>query len=104
MPAAGYKINADHTGFYRVRYLNTEDLEILGKRVRDKSLSTEDRWGLQSDLYAMVRSGNDGIHRDSLRLSRSITEAEDAFLPDVQHRGQSVLSLQSPELVQAKTG
>ncbi|MFO7686336.1 MAG: M1 family metallopeptidase [Desulfobacterales bacterium] len=77
--AAAYKINADHTGFYRVRYLNTEDLEILGKRVRDKSLSTEDRWGLQNDLYAMVRSGNDGIdvYLDFLEYY----QAEDAFLP-----------------------
>jgi aminopeptidase N len=76
---AAYKINADQTGFYRVQYLNLEDLETLGERVRNKSLSTADRWGLQNDLYAGVRSGNIGI--DTYLAFLEHYRAEDAFLP-----------------------
>lgn len=76
---AAYKINADQTGFYRVQYLNSEDLETLGERVRNKSLSTEDRWGLQNDVYAGVRSGN--IVIDAYLAFLEYYRAEDAFLP-----------------------
>jgi tricorn protease interacting factor F2/3 len=76
---AAYKINADQTGFYRVRYLNPDDLETLGERVRAKSLSTEDRWGLQNDMYAGVRSGAIGI--DAYLTFLEYYRAEDAFLP-----------------------
>jgi tricorn protease interacting factor F2/3 len=76
---AAYKINADQTGFYRVQYLTPEDFETLGERVRNKSLSTEDRWGLQNDLYAGVRSGNIGI--DTYLAFLEYYRAEDAFLP-----------------------
>ncbi|MFZ0724851.1 MAG: M1 family aminopeptidase, partial [Desulfobacterales bacterium] len=76
---AAYKINVDQTGFYRVRYLNPEDLKTLGEKVRDKSLATEDRWGLQNDVYALVRSGADRIesYLDFLEYYRD----EEAFLP-----------------------
>ncbi|MGW8186228.1 MAG: ERAP1-like C-terminal domain-containing protein, partial [Desulfobacterales bacterium] len=76
---AAYKINADHTGFYRVRYLNPEDLDTLGERVRNRTLSTEDRWGLQNDLYAVVRSGNASI--DAYLDFLEYYSDEDAFLP-----------------------
>ncbi|MFZ0133231.1 MAG: M1 family metallopeptidase [Desulfobacterales bacterium] len=77
--AAAYKINVDQTGFYRVRYVNSPDLAALGERVRDKSLSTEDRWGVQNDLYALVRCGVAGIdaYLDFIDYYRD----ETAFLP-----------------------
>jgi tricorn protease interacting factor F2/3 len=74
-----YKINADQTGFYRVHYLNYENLETLGEKVLNKSLSTEDRWGLQNDIYAGVRSGRIGI--DAYLTFLEYYRAEDAFLP-----------------------
>ncbi|MGD9076068.1 MAG: M1 family metallopeptidase [Desulfobacteraceae bacterium] len=74
-----YKINEDQTGFYRVRYLVMNDLEELGSRVRKKDLSQEDRWGLQNDLYALVRSGDVSID-DYLEFLASYSN-EDAFLP-----------------------
>ncbi len=52
-----YKINDRQTGFYRVRYSDMENLDELGKRVLEKSLPPEDRWGLESDFFALVKSG-----------------------------------------------
>ena len=74
-----YKINHEQTGFYRVRYLEMNDLQELGSRVARKDLSREDRWGLQTDLYALVRSGHVSID-DYLEFLASYSN-EDAFLP-----------------------
>ena len=53
-----YKINDRQTGFYRVRYDDARNLESLGRCIQNKTLPPEDRWGLQSDLYAMFKSGD----------------------------------------------
>jgi aminopeptidase N len=74
-----YKINHEQTGFYRVRYLERNDLQVLGSRVATKGLSQEDRWGIQNDLYALVRSGHVSID-DYLQFLGSYSK-EDAFLP-----------------------
>ncbi len=74
-----YKVNHDQTGFYRVRYLEMNDLQELGSRVARKDLSQEDRWGLQNDLYALARSGHVPID-DYLQFLASYSN-EDAFLP-----------------------
>ncbi len=55
---ACYKINANQTGFLRVRYKSKDNLQALGERVAQKALSAQDRWGLQNDLYAFVKSGD----------------------------------------------
>ncbi len=55
--AEAYAINDGHTGFYRTQYASAEDLAALGERARSKTLSPRDRWGLQSDLYALMRGG-----------------------------------------------
>ena len=56
-----YKINDGQTGFYRVRYSNYDDLDALGPHITSGTLPAEDRWGLQSDLYARVRCGTSSI-------------------------------------------
>ena len=58
LPAAtvAYKLNAGQTGFYQVQY-DEDNLDALGLRIQDKTLDYMDRWGLQNDLYALVRSG-----------------------------------------------
>jgi tricorn protease interacting factor F2/3 len=74
-----YKVNDRQTGFYRVRYQDTENVAELGKLVQQKLLSPEDRWGIQNDIYALVRSG-----RASLRLYLEFLKTydqEDAYLP-----------------------
>ena len=50
-----YKINGDYTGFYRVNY-DKEDLRLLGQMVQNKSLQPIDRWSIEYDLYAFLRS------------------------------------------------
>jgi len=76
---AAYKLNAGQTGFYRVRYLDGENLAALGRMIEAGSLEPEDRWGLQNDLFAMVRSGrlDAGEYLDFLGHYRR----ERAYLP-----------------------
>jgi len=77
--AAAYKVNDGQTGFYRVKYCNRDALLELGERVFEKKLSAEDRWGLQNDLYASVRSCDVSID-DYLEFLSNYTD-EDEFLP-----------------------
>ncbi len=77
--AVAYKVNHGQSGFYRVKYRNFRDLRELGKHVESKALLPEDRWGLQNDLYALVR-GCQASLKDYLTLL-SYYEHEDAFLP-----------------------
>jgi aminopeptidase N len=74
-----YKINDRQTGFYRVKYQDSENLEALGRRISDQSLSTEDRWGLQNDLYAWVKRGDVSVN-DYLQFLSHYRE-ETAYLP-----------------------
>jgi tricorn protease interacting factor F2/3 len=77
--AVAYKLNYDQTGFYRVRYLEEADLTKLGERVSERSLESLDRWGLENDLYALVRRG-DVSPAEYLRFL-SFYAGEDAYLP-----------------------
>jgi len=77
--AVACKVNQEQTGFYRVRYLDKILLEELGKRAAGKELSPQDRWGLQSDLYAFVRSGDTSL--DEYLGFLGYYSGEDAFLP-----------------------
>jgi len=54
-------------------------LQALGARVANKELSSEDRWGLQNDLYALVRAGEVAIDDYLDYLAHYSTE--DTFLP-----------------------
>jgi aminopeptidase N len=79
MDAAAYKVNAGQTGFYRVKYSDEENIAQLGKCVREKSLPPEDRWGLQNDLYALVKSGD--VTLETYVDFLSWYDTEDAYLP-----------------------
>lgn len=83
--ALAYKINSGQTGFYRVHYLDKSNLEALGSRIADKTLPQQDRWGLQDDLFALVRSGDVAMaqYLDFL----SYYENEDAYLPLISIAG-----------------
>ena len=74
-----YKVNDRQTGFYRVQYDDAANLAELGRRVRAKALPPEDRWGLQNDFYALVKSG-DAPLVDYLEFL-SAYHQEDAYLP-----------------------
>jgi aminopeptidase N len=77
--AVAYKVNDGQKGFYRVRYNEAANLEELGKRIARKALQPEDRWGIQSDLYALVKKGDASVD-DYLRYLIYYSD-EDAFLP-----------------------
>ena len=55
--SVAYKVNDGQSGFYRVRYRDKDNLKELGKLVASKRLPPVDRWGIQDDLYAMVKRG-----------------------------------------------
>ena len=74
-----YKVNDRQTGFYRVKYDDAANLAELGRRVQAKALSPEDRWGLQNDSYALVKSG-DAPLVDYLEFLSAYRQ-EDAYLP-----------------------
>lgn len=76
---SAYKVNAGQSGFYRVDYIDSQNLEELGQRVLNQTLPPQDRWGLQSDLYALVRKGAASL--ESYLEFLSWYEDEDAFLP-----------------------
>ncbi len=73
-----YKLNFEQTGFYRVKY-EKENLHALGKLVKQKVLTSKDRFGLQNDLYAFMRSADYSID-DYLDFMEYYTEEED-YLP-----------------------
>jgi len=77
--AEAYKVNCGQTGFYRVKYKTPGDLAEVGKKVLSQQLSPEDRWGLQNDLFALVRCGEATI--DDYLNFLSNYQNEDAFLP-----------------------
>jgi tricorn protease interacting factor F2/3 len=74
-----YKVNDRQTGFYRIQYDDAANLIELGRRVQAKALSPEDRWGLQNDFYALVKSG--GAPLDDYLEFLSAYRQEDAYLP-----------------------
>jgi aminopeptidase N len=74
-----YKVNYGQTGFYRVKYCDQANMGKLGELVRKRKLPSEDRWGLENDLYALVKSGAASF--DEYLEFVSSYEDEDAFLP-----------------------
>ena len=74
-----YKVNDRQTGFYVVKYDDADNLIELGRQVLEKSISPEDRWGLQNDFYALVKCGDAGLG-DYLEFL-SHYQQEDAYLP-----------------------
>lgn len=70
------KVNAGQFGFYRVRY---DSFDAFGNLILSQKLSAQDRWGLQNDLYALVRSGEVSIG-EYLQFLTNYKE-EKAFLP-----------------------
>lgn len=74
-----YKINNAQSGFYRVAYADPENLVALGHRIEKKNMDTEDRWGIENDLYALVRQG--AVDLDDYLAYLTHYRDEDAFLP-----------------------
>ncbi|MGB5984698.1 MAG: M1 family metallopeptidase [Desulfobacterales bacterium] len=75
-----YLINPDRTGFYRVRYAEPGNLKALGKLAAKGELAPRDRWGLQSDLFALVKVGKVPLG-EYLQFVETYFINENAFLP-----------------------
>ena len=87
-----YKVNAGQTGFYHVLYNDADNLQRLGAMAKRRALPPMDRWGLQNDLYALVKAGhlsmssfldqvdNMGDERDYLPLSSLDSHLFEAFM------------------------
>jgi len=73
------KVNAGQTGFYRTYYPESADQEALGRLVAKKDLKAEDRWGLQNDMFSLVRANV--MSFDDYFSFLDFYEAEEAFLP-----------------------
>ena len=56
-----YKLNSGQSGFFRVRYRDQANLKTLAAMVADQTLDAVDRWGLQDDLFNLVRAGEVGF-------------------------------------------
>jgi aminopeptidase N len=74
-----FKVNAGQSGFYRVKYDDQGDLDALGPLVQEQQLSPEDRWGLQNDLFALVKRCDVSI--DDYLDFLSYYRQEGSFLP-----------------------
>lgn len=74
-----YKVNDGQTGFFRVHYADRNNLQALGGKILSKELTSEDRWGLQNDLFAQVRRGDVPLQAYLDFLSNF--RREDDFLP-----------------------
>jgi aminopeptidase N len=74
-----YKINREQSGFYRVRYEDEQNLAALGRHIHNRIPGVEDRWGIQNDLYALVRRGSLALDAYLDYLDHYVPETE--FLP-----------------------
>ncbi|MHA1720417.1 MAG: M1 family metallopeptidase [Promethearchaeota archaeon] len=52
-----FKLNFEQSGFYRVKYCK-DNLEKLGKLIFDAKIGPEDIFGIENDLFALVRRGD----------------------------------------------
>ena len=74
-----YKLNCGQSGFYRVKYEDADNLSRLCSKASSKELSPQDRWGLQNDLFALVRNASMPL-ADYLDVL-GYYHGEDAYLP-----------------------
>ncbi len=77
--AVSYAVNFGRSGFFRTRYLDEENLHRLGEHISRKAVPPEDRWGVENDLFAMVKTGS--VKLDAYLGFMSHYGTEDAFLP-----------------------
>ena len=74
-----YHLNPGHTGFYHVQYADAENLSCLAGRVKKRQLPDLDRWGLQNDLFALVKAGE--LTMDAFLEWADNYRGERAYLP-----------------------
>lgn len=73
-----FKLNADQTGFYRVKY-SVEHFRKLGEFAKSKQLNVYDRFGLQNDYFNFMQRGDYSIE-DYLAFLRDYYSEESSAL------------------------
>jgi aminopeptidase N len=73
-----FVVNNGQTGFYRVRY-EQDTLEKTGPLITKKILASNDRYGIQNDLFALVKCGEYSIDQYFDFLNNY--ENEDSYAP-----------------------
>ncbi len=76
---AAFKVNDEQTGFYRVKYRNKDNFDSIGELIRGKKMSVQNRWGIENDLFALVKA--DQINIFDYTAFLNCFAHEDAFLP-----------------------
>lgn len=76
---SAYVVNAGRSGFFRTRYMDESTLNELAGLVKEKRLPAVERWGLENDLYALVRKGDVSLGTHLEFLAHYCHE--DALLP-----------------------
>jgi len=91
---AFYKLNNHQTGFFRTQYTDENNMAALGRAIEEGTLGAEDRWGIQNDLFAMVRA-----HKIPLSAYLSFLDhyaEEKDYLPMISicgHLGQAFITV-----------
>ncbi len=95
--AAAYKINDRQTGFYRTAYDDPQNFEALCRLIRRKQIPAIDRWGIENDVYAMVKARQYGVDQYLHFISEFHAEDTPLVLSSVfSHLFELFLLLQGP--------
>ncbi len=74
-----FKLNGGQMGFYRVEY-EEDALNVLGRLIERKTLSPVDSFGVQNDLFALVKGGRYSLD-DYLSFVETYCGDEDRYVP-----------------------
>jgi len=86
------KFNAGQSGFFRVKY--SEELSTrLGSAIKDLSLSTGDRLGVQNDAFALAKSGAIPLTQALALVQNYVNETEYTTWSDLSSNLDAVSSL-----------
>jgi tricorn protease interacting factor F2/3 len=77
--ASAFKLNHEQAGFFRVEY-DEQEWENLGALILNKTISGIDRYGIEEDLFALVKRGDVALSY-YLQFVEKYYEAEDHHLP-----------------------
>ena len=74
-----FKLNYGQKGFYRV-YYEPEELERIGKLIKSKKIPPVDRYGIENDLFALVKAAEIEFDRYLEFIEKYFIEEND-YLP-----------------------
>jgi aminopeptidase N len=76
---SAFMLNHEQAGFFRIKY-DEQDVEKLGELILNNTISPVDRYGIQEDLFALVKRGDVELSY-YLEFVEKCYETEDHHLP-----------------------